>query len=86
MIGVTVNMDEMTILFKVHHAEKIGITHKVKGDGLQTDAIFQKGYRYQIFKCNDHVSKHIYLKGCCHLMLKWWTILILHMESNFNAQ
>ena len=42
-------MDEMTMHFKFHHAEKIRMTHKSEGGVLQTDDIFQKGYTYQIF-------------------------------------
>ena len=43
--------------FKACHALKISMTYKAEGDGLQTHAIFQKGYTYQIFVCNDLVSK-----------------------------
>ena len=31
--------------------------YKAKGDGLQREAIFQKGYTYQIFMYNNPVSK-----------------------------
>ena len=69
MLGVTFYIDEMTMHFKGHHAEKIGMMYKAEGDGLQIDDIFQKGYTYQIFICDDPVSKHIYLKVYRHLML-----------------
>ena len=35
----------MTMYFKGHHADKKDDV-KAKGDGLQTYAIFQKGYKY----------------------------------------
>ena len=47
----------MTIRFKGHHADKILITHKEKGYGLQTYYICKKGYKYKIFMCNDHSPK-----------------------------
>ena len=49
MLGFTFYMNEMTVNFKGHHAEKIRMTYKSEGYGLHTDAIFQKGYTYQIF-------------------------------------
>ena len=52
-------MDEMTMNFKIHHAEKLRMTYKSEDGVLHTDAIFQKGYTYQIFMCNDPVSKKI---------------------------
>ena len=57
MLGITFYMDEITMHFKGRHADKIRITYKVWGDGLHIYHIFQKGYTYQIFICNDHVSK-----------------------------
>ena len=33
------------------------MTYKEEGNGLQTYAIFHKGYTYQIFICNYPVSK-----------------------------
>ena len=43
--------------FKGHNTYKIRMMHKAEGGGLQTDAVFQKGYTYQIFMCNYPVSK-----------------------------
>ena len=57
MLGVTFFTDEITMCFKGHHADRIMMTHKSEGDGLQTYDIFHKGYTYQIFMCNDTVSK-----------------------------
>ena len=31
--------------------------YKVESDGLKSDAIFHKGYKYQTFMCNDPVPK-----------------------------
>ena len=38
------------------------VMYKAKGDGLKTYAIFQKGYTYIIFMCNDPLSKKILAK------------------------
>ena len=57
VLGVTFSMDEMTMDFKIHHAEKISITYKYEVYGLQTDTLFQKGYLYQIFMCKYPISK-----------------------------
>ena len=46
----------MTMYFKGHHADKKDDV-KAKGDGLQTYALFQKGYKYKIFMCNDASPK-----------------------------
>ena len=69
MLVVIFSMDKMTMCFKVHHVDKIGMTYKPEGGELHTDALFKKGYTYQMFICNDNTSKHIYLKGFRHLIL-----------------
>ena len=46
--GVTFSMDEMTMRLKGHHAEKIFITYKTEGYGLQTDAIFRKNTHIEL--------------------------------------
>ena len=50
----------MTMCFKGHHADKKRMIYKSKFDGLQTYALFQKGYTCRIFINNDH-SPNIYL-------------------------
>ena len=57
MLGVTFSIDEITMRFKGNHAFKIRMTYKSEGDGEQTDEKFQKGYKYQIFMCNNPVPK-----------------------------
>ena len=57
MLGVTFSTDEMTVCFKGHHANRIKMTYKTDGDGLHTYDLFNKGYTYQIFMCNNTVSK-----------------------------
>ena len=57
MLGVTFSMDGITIRLKDHHADKIIMMYKAEGGGLQAYGIFQKGYTYQIFICNDPLSK-----------------------------
>ena len=42
MLGVTFSMDEITMTFKVHHAEKRMMTLKSERGRLHTDALFQK--------------------------------------------
>ena len=43
--------------FKGYHVDRVRMTYTEEGGGLQTYAIFQKGYTYKIFMCNDPVSK-----------------------------
>ena len=33
------------------------MTYKEEDYGLQSDDICKKGYKYQIFTCNDHAAK-----------------------------
>ena len=33
------------------------MAYKAEGGGLYTDALFHKGYTFQIFMCDDTVSK-----------------------------
>ena len=61
IIGLTFYLNEITMSFKVRHADKISMTYKAEGGGLQTDNIFHKGYKYQIFLWDDPVSKYIYI-------------------------
>ena len=44
---------------KGHYKDKIRKTYKIERDGLHTAIIFQKEYTYQVFICNDTVSKKI---------------------------
>ena len=53
ILGFAFYIYEMTTRFKGHHEDKKRMTYKAKCDGLQTYTIFQKGYTYQIFMCND---------------------------------
>ena len=69
IIGVTFSVDEMNMSFKVHHAEKNIMRYKAEGEVLHTEDIFQKEYTYQLFICNDPVSRIIWIKGCINLML-----------------
>ena len=57
MLGVTFSVDETTMRFKDHHADKIRITYNAEGDRLQTYALYQKVNRYQIFMCKNSLSK-----------------------------
>ena len=72
MLGVTFPMDEMAVNSKFHHMEIIWIMYKAEGDGLWTDVVFQKGYTYQIFMCNDPMLKTYLVKR----MLPLDTILV----------
>ena len=42
MLGVIFYIDEITIPFKSHHVDKIRMTYKADGDGLQIYGLFQK--------------------------------------------
>ena len=53
MLGVAFSIDEMTMRFKGHHADKKRMTKKSKVDELQKYALCQKGCTNQIFMCND---------------------------------
>ena len=57
MLGVSFSEDKTAMHFKIHHVDKIRMTYKAEGGGLQTNYIFHKGYTYHIFKCNVPVSK-----------------------------
>ena len=67
MLGVTYSTDKMTMCFKGRHGYIIRTTYKPEGDVLQTYALFHYGYTYQIFMCNDTVSK-IYLAKSLSLL------------------
>ena len=60
MLVVAFYIDERNMSFKGLHADQKMMAYKEKGGGLQTDAIFQKEYTYQIFMCNYPLPK-IYL-------------------------
>ena len=62
MLGVTFSMDETSIHFKFNHADRIRTMFKSECDELQTYAIFHKGYTYQIFICNNPLSKKFLVK------------------------
>ena len=49
MLGVTSYIDEMTMNFKSHHADKITMAYTAEGDGLYPYPCCQKEYTYQIF-------------------------------------
>ena len=53
ILGVTISIDEMTANFKGNNADQIRMKYTAEGDGLQEDAIFQKGYTFQSFMCTD---------------------------------
>ena len=62
ILGVTISIDEMTTNSKGNNSYQIMMTYKGEGDGLQADALFQKGYTYKSFMCTDpdlktHLSK-----------------------------
>ena len=53
LLGVAFSIDEMTIGFQGHHADKLRITYKNEGDGFQADALCQEGFTFQVFMRND---------------------------------
>ena len=46
ILGVTIHLDEMTMNFKGYNADQIKMTNKAEGDGLQADALCNKGYTH----------------------------------------
>ena len=46
LLGVAFSVDEMTIGFQGHHADKMQITYKAEGDGFQADALCQEGFTF----------------------------------------
>ena len=48
MLGVAFYIDEITMRFKDHHVGK-NDDIKSQGDGLQTNALCNRGYTYKIF-------------------------------------
>jgi hypothetical protein len=43
-LGSNISVDEQTIGFQGNHKDKLRITYKVEGDGLQCNALCQEGY------------------------------------------
>ena len=78
-------MDEMDMCFKGHHTGKIRMTYKPEGYGLQTDAIFQKGYTYQIFMFNVPVSKTYLSKSLYTLDDRVMALLDMLEEKNHQC-
>ena len=62
MLSVSISIDKITMYFKGQHSEKIIMTYKSEGYGLQEDDIFQKGCIYQIFICTDTAPKTYFFK------------------------
>ena len=77
MLVVAFYIDERNMSFKGLHADQKMMAYKEKGGGLQTDAIFQKGYTYQIFMCNDHSPKTYLAKRMFPLNARLVEFLIL---------
>ena len=58
-LGEVISVDEQTIGFQGHHADKMRITHKQEGDGFQRDALCQDGCTCTFCFRNQKVpSKH----------------------------
>ena len=51
----------MTMNFKEHHCDNLGITYKAEGDSFQVDDFCDDGYCYQLYMRNDPSPKK-YLK------------------------
>jgi len=51
--GVDLALDEQTIGFQGHHADKQRITYKKEGDGFQCDALCDDGYTYSVYFRNE---------------------------------
>ena len=70
MLGVTFYMDEITIRFKDHHAEKISMAYKAKGGDYRQIIFFIKDTHIKYVFTMVLCQKHIYLNGCLRLMLE----------------
>jgi hypothetical protein len=62
-LGRLISIDEQTIGFKGHHADKMRISYKKEGDGFQCDAICCDGYTYSFFMRNMPAPKKYLDKG-----------------------
>ena len=62
-LGRLISIDEQTIGFKGHHADKLRISYKKEGDGFQCDAICCDGYTYSFFMRNMPAPKTYLDKG-----------------------
>jgi len=51
--GLHLGLDEMTMGFQGHHADKMRITYKKEGDGFQCDALCDAGFTYSVFFRNE---------------------------------
>jgi hypothetical protein len=74
-LGKFISIDEQTIGFKGHHADKMQISYKKEGDGFQCNAICCNGYTYSFFMRNMPAPKKYLDKGlsplhaCCLFLL-----------------
>jgi len=62
-LGRLISIDEQTIGFKGHHADKMSIRYKKEGDGFQCDTICYDGFTYSFFMRNMPAPKKYLDKG-----------------------
>lgn len=63
LLALAFSVDEMTMGFKGHHADKKRITYKAEGDGFQCDALCQEGFTYQVYMRNDPAPEKYLKRG-----------------------
>ena len=51
--GIDLSLDEQTMGFQGHHADKLRITYKKEGDGFQCDALCDDGFTYTVYFRNE---------------------------------
>jgi len=51
--GINIGVDEQTMGFQGHHADKLRISYKKEGDGFQCDALCDDGFTYTVYFRNE---------------------------------
>ena len=72
MIGVAFFMDEISMRFKVHHADKKVLHTKQKVVDYRHIIFLRKDTNIEYLCAMILNQKHIYIKGCFQFMLEWW--------------
>jgi len=83
-LGRLISIDEQTIGFKGHHADKMSIRYKKEGDGFQCDAICYDGFTYSFFMRNMSAPKKYLYKGLSPLHA-WCLFLLVQLKDEHHV-
>ena len=62
-LGHDISGDEQTIGFQGKHYDKLHITYKAEGDGIQCDALWKSGFTWTFYFCNQPALKKYLQQG-----------------------